>query len=470
MCHAAKFALAFQWMLLSLAMPASLPNPAFAELPKGVYCDCVIELRSQYIDSYELLFVNYVATSRDFSFVVIWHEPRFSGSGNFACRPELLYCAAAEKSFEVRSPVQQELNAFFERPFGARPRFDHVANAYDVLEMRYAIDNARLRRIPIVALRPESPVGISGNTGDSTSVSKGNVSQDELVVSQTFSDWGNRQTRLKTRVTGRSSVIVEESVEMSEQAWDVAAVSGKLLVNGEEVQAREPSAPYHRGGRRVSVKWAGMSDGNMDIRIPQLIQVVKPPHRNSPEKDISESDFRPTIRGGFLRRATVIGTRLLRDEKEVLEHRRRQRTADSEFAARIGLSRLLIANWRKQADEVTPADRQELARWRTLLQNGISESMSNGETVRRWNLILHVDQILQDGEIVRNFVSFLNALPTEVAPLSAEYCRRAVVDDLRRWKQHREADEIDRAFDNWMVVNGIQQFRESWPARRAIAR
>ncbi len=149
---------------LRIAMPLFLaavvggppPRNADSGPPFGIGAEYLVELRSNFTDTYQAAFVEYAVCRDGFVARVAAAQPNHARGGNFACYLPTLQFSSLRGRFSG-SNEHQPFSFTFDEPFGERPLFVHIAGNYPIEDMRFAAAFAHTSRYKLTEAPGQGP-------------------------------------------------------------------------------------------------------------------------------------------------------------------------------------------------------------------------------------------------------------------------------------------------------------------------
>jgi len=430
----------------SLLAPALAVQEALLKDKAATVCfDSILELNALLCGTHVVLFARYWVSLGSYCVAVTWGEPH-AGSLNFPIYPPTLNVVSDPNRFRISHQLVHTYDGAFVKPLGARGPFRHRFNSYAPSEIRFAEQEALDLCVRLSDIRPL--IDVSGDSGKRVF---------DMVYPQSTAPRKDDLAKMTVRATG---LRVDEVTLLDSD--------GRLLKSIQyEYGGQDDTKPLKRQTillpqRPITVAFKGegptITIGGKTRQYPQL-EITD---RAGGRKVIL--DYQPTeIRG----RAVSLPSRIdvyMGDGKQLLRSARLYKvTGCDETVEQVGRSAeqfslfdpndvrcrdFLLKYWLKGRSEMAKDDIETLERLRRHFAEQPAASTTTGEQLKRVNMLLQVDWMLDDPNGLNgDFREYTRLLRSNGVGRMVLFGGENLIETTIRWGQ---PDTADRLLPVWL--------------------
>jgi len=429
-----------------LLMPALVVQEAMSD-GKGttVRFNAVMELNAPLCRTYVVLFERYWVSRDSYRVAVVWAEPH-AGSLNFPIYPPTLNVVSDPNQFVISHQLQHMYDGTFPKPLGERGPFKHKFNTYYASDIRFAERETLDLRVRLSAIRPLlDPNGDSGERVLDMLYPQSTAPRKDDLAKMTVRAIGSRGDEV--------SLLDSDGQLLKSVQYEYAGQGDAKRLKRQTMFLPERPITVAFGGEGPTITIAGQKR-----RYPQL-EIMDPP---GGRKCIV--DYQAVELGGC---AVDLPSRIevyTGDGRQLLRCARLSNWAPCDLSGeQVGKSAeqfslfdpnesrcrdLLLKYWLKRRSEMAKDDVEILERLRKHFAQRPSASTTAGELLKRVNMLLQVDWILDDpNRLDEDFREYTRLLRSNGLGRMVLFGGENVIETTIRWGQ---IDTADRLLPVWL--------------------
>jgi len=368
-----------------LLTPALRVQEAMSDGKGATVCfDVVMELNAPLCRTYVVLFARCWVSPDFYRVAVVWAEPH-AGSLNFPIYPPTLNVVSDPNSFGISHQLVHTYDGVFAKPLGARGPFRYRFNSYPLSEIRFGEQEALDLRIQIADIRP--PADANGQ-GQATRPKRQTVLLAQRPITVAF--------------TGKGP---------------------SIRIGGEERRYKELETVDYAGGRKFILDYQPIEIRGRAVALPSRI-------------DVYTGDGKQLLRCARLSNWTpcdLTGEQVGKSAEQFsLFDPNETRCRD-----------LLLKYWLKSRSEVAKDDIETLEGLRKHFAQQPAASTTTGEQLKRVNMLLQVDWMLDDPNgLDEDFREYTRLLRSNGLGRMVLFGGENLIETTIRWGQPDTADKL----------------------------
>jgi len=402
--------------------------------------DAILELNAPLCRTYVVLFVRYWVSQDSYRLAVTWAEPH-TGSLNFPIYPSTLAIFSDPNSFEMSHQLVHTYDGVSVKPIGHRGPFRHRFNSYALPDIRFTEQETLDLCVRLSDIHPL--IDASGDSGERVL---------DMLYPQSTAPRKDDLAKMTVRATGPR---VDEVILVDSDGQLLKTVQYEY--SGQQEARRLNRQTMLLPERPITVAFKGegpsITIGSEKRRYPQL-EIMDPPGGRKCIVDYQRVEL-----GG---RAVTLPNRIevyTGDGKQLLRRARIYNvTSCEETAEQVGKSAerfshfdaneircrdLLIKYWLQNRSEMVRDDIDTLEDLRKHFGQQPAASTTVGEQLKRVNMLLQVDWILDDPNgLNEGFRAYTRLLQSNGLGRMVLFGGENLIETTSRWGQPDTADKL----------------------------